>query len=403
MSLERLRQALDAFDEPACCEGSHRLAERLAIVLPDGDIGVADEPTFVPWLHAHAEAAPYGHGGETKLDGAVRNALRLRARGAVQVAGFDPSAVLGEIEAALSPRSHLVATLTDVIVYPIGGHFTPHRDTPLSPDLIGTLVVGLPIEHAGGGFEVDDGDEPRVVEWGGPVDPTLVRWVALFGDVDHAVHPVISGTRVTLVYALALSDRFRDDPAWYARVRALDAAARRLELPPGGPLMIACSRHVIGIDGEQPLGMHALRGADRDVAKVLASRGFAVAVRTCVVAREYNAAFDRPPTRFRPDGELYFARLARPLLEADIAAMVDCVVFENPWGGDGGGYLDDEFTTLEPYIVDTVPVDRWILRRRAAATFVRDVDFAGDGFLGNGATESFLYKLAALEVTTPSR
>jgi len=398
MSVERLRQALDAFDEPAACQGSHRLAGPLAIVLPDGEIGVADEPGFVAWLQAHAEAAPYGQGGETKLDGSVRNALRLVARGTAQVAGFDPAAVLGEIEAALSPRSQLIATLTDVLVYPVGGHFAPHRDTPLSSDLVGTLIVGLPIEHTGGGFEIDDGDEPRILEWGGPVDPTLVRWVALYGDVDHAVHPVTHGSRVTLVYALTLTDRFRDDPAWQARVRALDAAARLLELPPGGPLMIACSRHVIGIDGEQPLGLDALRGADRDLARVLASRGFAVAVRTCVVAREHDA-FERPSTWFRPAGELYFARLARPLLEADLAALVDCVVFENPWGGDGGGYMDDEFTTLEPYILDTVPADRWILRRRAATTFLREVDFAGDGYLGNGAVESYLYKLAALEIT----
>src|SRR5262249_6910956 len=147
---------------------------------------------------------------------------------------------------------HLVATLTDVIVYPVGGHFVPHRDTPGSPDLLGTLVVGLPIEHTGGGLEIDDSPEPRLLDWGGPIDPMVVRWVALFGDIDHAIHPVTSGTRVTLVYSLTYTDRFRNDPDWHARIRALDAAAKKLELPVGGPLMIACTRHVIGIDGEQP-------------------------------------------------------------------------------------------------------------------------------------------------------
>ncbi len=398
MSVERLRQALDAFDEPACCEGNYRLTERVAIVLPDGDLGVVDEPGFVPWLAAHAEPAPYGHGGETRTDSAVRNAMRLVARGAAQVAGFDPARVLDEIEATLSPRAHLVATLTDVIVYPVGGHFVPHRDTPLSRDLVGTLVVGLPIEHTGGALEIDDGSESRLVDWSGAPDPHVVRWVALFGDADHAVHPVTSGTRVTLVYALTASGTFRNDATWHARVRALDAAAKRLELPPGGPLMIACTRHVIGIDGEQPLDVSVLRGTDRDLAKVLASRGFHVVVRTCIVAREDWPRSDWP-ARFRAEGELFFARLARPLLEADVAALVDCVVFEAPWGGDGGGYEHDEYTSLEPFLAGTVPAHRWLFRRRAAATFLREVDFAGDGFLGNGATDTFLYKLAALEVT----
>jgi len=57
------------------------------------------------WLDEHAEDAPFGHGGETKRDIKVRNARRLIARGGVEIAGFDLALVLGEIEAALSPRS----------------------------------------------------------------------------------------------------------------------------------------------------------------------------------------------------------------------------------------------------------------------------------------------------------
>jgi hypothetical protein len=35
----------------------------------------------------------------------------------------------------------------------------------------------------------------------------------------------------------------------------------------------------------------------------------------------------------------------------------------------------------------------------AAATFLRAIDFADDGFIGNAAYETHVYKLAALEVT----
>jgi hypothetical protein len=40
-----------------------------------------------------------------------------------------------------------------------------------------------------------------------------------------------------------------------------------------------------------------------------------------------------------------------------------------------------------------------VIRRAAAATLLRAVDFADDGFVGNAAYEAYLYKLAAIEVT----
>jgi hypothetical protein len=401
MSLDGLRRALEALDEPTSCEGAVRLAERLAIMLPDGDMAAADDPGFVGWLVEHAEPAPFGHAGETKLDPAVRHAMRLVARGDARVSGFDPADVLGEIERALSPRTHLVATLTDVLVYPAGGHFARHKDTPRSPDLVGTLIVGLPIAHTGGAFHIDDGAKPHVVDWSGRVDPTLLRWVAVFSDVDHEIKPVGSGARVTLVYTLTLSDRVREDPAWAARVAALRASASRLQLPGFGPLMIACTRHVIAPDGEQPQGIETLRGTDREIADVLASHGFVVKVRTCVAARsrEYDPPDAPPRLRGPEESETFIARLARPLLDSDVAELLECVTFEaQPWG-DGGGYDDSEASSLAPYIVDTVPVQNWVIRRAAAATLLRAVDFADDGFVGNAAYEAYLYKLAAIEVT----
>src|SRR5580704_7976792 len=146
MSLDDLKNALDALDEPSACEGTTRLRGSLAIVLPDDDLGTVDDPIFVDWLLAHGEPAPFGQNSETKLDPAVRRGMRLVARGDARIDGFDPGHLLGEIEEVLSPRTHLAATLTDVLIYPVGGHFAKHKDTPQSADLIGTLIVGLPIE-----------------------------------------------------------------------------------------------------------------------------------------------------------------------------------------------------------------------------------------------------------------
>ena len=209
---DRLKAVLDGIHEAACCSGVCKVEERVAIALPDGDVSAADDAGFVEWLLAHAEPAPYGEGGETKLDKQVRHAQRLVARGKAEVHGFDPASLLDTIASTLSPGAALAAELTDVIVYPKGGKFARHKDTPRTADLVGTLVVGLPIAHTGGAFVVDDGGgSSQKFEWGKPTAAGTLPWVALFSDADHEIEPVKSGTRVTLVYALRRTDTARTD------------------------------------------------------------------------------------------------------------------------------------------------------------------------------------------------
>ena len=404
MSLEALKAALDELDEPTYCEGQVRLYEQLAIMLPDGDVGAVGDPGFVDWLVEHGEPAPFGHAGETRIDKQVRHAVRLVARGAATVSGFDPGEVLGDISRALCPHLQLEATLTDVLVYPTGGHFARHKDTPRAPNLLGTLVVEVPIEHTGGAFRVEDVLDTHVIDWSGPVDPFVVRWVAVFSDAEHEIEMVTSGNRVTLVYSLGLSDLFREDNTHRERIEEIQRIARGLELPEFRPLMIACTRHIIGLDSEQqPQGIGVLRGADYDIALALQHCGYDVKVRTCVAARSAEYDEDGAPPRFSSDTEIYFARLRHPLLDHDVAQLLAAVTFERePWG-DGGGFDGDEASTLAPFVLDTVPVEWWIVRRTAAATFLRATNFADDGYVGNAAFEAYLYKLAALEVTRKGR
>lgn len=293
MTIDALRAVLDGIDEPSCASGTAKPTERIAIELPDGDVGAVDDPRFVDWLLAHSELAPYGAGTVTKVDKKVRNAQRLLARDKVTVHGFDPSTILGEIEAALSPGAHLSARLTDVIVYPVGGKFERHKDTPRDLDLVGTLVVGLPIAYTGGAFVVDDGRSQQRFDWGKTAASKL-PWVALFTDVDHSIEPVKTGARVTLVYALHRTERARTDATWTARRAALAQACRSLA-PPRWPLMIACGRHAVAEPGtEQPQDITTLRGLDRDLAEVLAEAGYGVGVRACIAP---VANYDPEPCR----------------------------------------------------------------------------------------------------------
>jgi hypothetical protein len=394
MSYDELKAALEALPDPTHCEGKAKLSERLALQLPDGDVGALDDKMFVDWLVEHSEDAPFGHGGETKRDKKVRNAKRLVARGKVDVAGFDPASVLGEIEAVLSPRTHLDAKLVDVVVYEKGGQFAKHKDTPRTPNLVGTLVVGLPIQHEGGQFELSDGGEkPEVIDWSGKPEKGTVRWVALFSDVDHEVKPVKSGARVTLVYALTLSDRPRTDAARDKRLAKLTAAMSGVKLAHDKPLMIACTRLVI-TDGKQPESIDTLRGTDREIANAFAAGGFDVNVRACLVGSD-NAT---PLTN--NNGLWAITRLAKPIPQDVIDGMDYVVSFTDDASADED--YDFDATLLGEYVHDHVWMDNWIVRKRSAAMKIRECMYSETGYFGNEASDGLLYTLAAIEVT-PSK
>jgi len=357
MSTDALTAILESLPDPSFVDGMTKLDERFAIALPDGDVGALDDARFVDWLIEHSEDAPFGHGTETKRDKKVRDAKRLVARGKADVAGFDPAAVLDEIEGALSPRFHLDAKLEDVIVYPTGGQFARHKDTPRTANLVGTLVVGLPIAHEGGQFEITDVGKPHVIDWSGEPDRGVVRWVALFSDLDHAIKPVTSGARVTLVYSLSRSDRPRTDAARDQKLAKLRAAVGSVDIGRGAPLLIACTRQIV-TDGKQPQPIDSLRGTDREIADTFIEAGYDVASMDSVVSFTDSVESDE---------------------EYDEADMEACL--------------------LGKYVLDSVDADQWVIRKRAAAEVIYEGMYSETGYFGNEASIGHIYTLAALEVS----
>jgi hypothetical protein len=195
----------------------------------------------------------FGDGNQTRYDPNVRRASHVPAE-RLEIEGFslEESGILEEIQASLAPDADRIhAKLLKLNVYPEGGHFATHRDTPPTPPPgqihLGSLVVVLPTAHVGGNLSVKHRGEDKVYVFDGALVPErdwrtpqpegayelklvnyfisvssdlekrqqehiakikagitrpVLPWAAFYGDCEHTVAKVETGTRLSLAYQL---------------------------------------------------------------------------------------------------------------------------------------------------------------------------------------------------------
>ena len=154
-----------------------------------------------------AERAPYGKGPETVLDTSVRDCWQIDSS-KFHMGGRGWSESFKTIMAAVSdglgcPSERLDARPYKLLVYEPGGFFTAHRDTEKQAGMVGTLVVSLPAEGAGGELVVRHGDRESVIDMC-VSDPSMLSYAAFYADCTHETRPVRAGHRVALVFNLVL-------------------------------------------------------------------------------------------------------------------------------------------------------------------------------------------------------
>jgi hypothetical protein len=93
----------------------------------------------------------------------------------------------------LWPINEVWVNENKMIIDQTGGYAVQHCDTVHNYCHMGTVVVILNAEYTGGELEMTHGRRSEVVT--GPNN-----WVAMYGDCLHKIHPVTSGTRVSLIY-----------------------------------------------------------------------------------------------------------------------------------------------------------------------------------------------------------
>lgn len=218
VALENLRLAIHGVTAPFSCAGTFVPDKPVELVFKDRSRFAVvrakdafDQTNTMKPLFDHCKPAPFGDGKKTRYDRRVRDALQLKAEeGGFRVENFDPESagILQTIRRELLPHdpNSILAELYTVNVYTNGGHFAPHKDTPRGNDMFGTLVVCLPSQFTSGTFVLSHRGVVQEFDWGRAIqsqkEPNQLHWAAFFGDVDHRIDTVWSGTRVTLTYLL---------------------------------------------------------------------------------------------------------------------------------------------------------------------------------------------------------
>ncbi len=155
-----------------------------------------------------AERAPYGKGPETVLDTSVRDCWQIdSSEFGVSGQGWTESfkTIMAKVSEGLGcPAERLDARPYKLLVYEPGGFFTAHRDTEKEVGMVGTLVVSLPTEGAGGELVVRHGGRESVIDMC-VSDPSVLSFAAFYADCTHETRPVLEGHRVALVFNLVLS------------------------------------------------------------------------------------------------------------------------------------------------------------------------------------------------------
>ena len=272
-----LEELLQSIDRPGdfCAHG------RLFAPMPQLEVDGAGPLSFpvpeaqVRALIAVAERAPYGKGPDTLVDTSVRDCWQIDST-RVRLSGKAwPDTLAKILDAAAAglgcPSDRLEARLYKLLVYEMGGFFSPHRDTEKADGMIATLSISLPTMGDGGELIVRHRDREFTVDMNAG-EPSEIAFAAFYADCTHETRPVVEGHRLSLVFNLCAraddSDTPREAPDYSEQV---DEIARRLvawrDAEDGADKLVWLLEHEYSQAG---LSVDALKNADAALAKTLA-------------------------------------------------------------------------------------------------------------------------------------
>jgi predicted 2-oxoglutarate/Fe(II)-dependent dioxygenase YbiX len=215
------------------------------------------------------QQARFGRGEQTLTDSDVRDTWEIPKH--LVRAQWDDAmlkVVLATMkeELGLPNGSVLTADLHSLLVYEPSQFFLAHQDSEKDDSMVGTLVVTLPSNYAGGELMVGHNEEWKSYRG----SKTVLSLVAFYADCQHEVLKVKSGYRITLTYNLLLhGDTTRPDGDEGTVAELADLLGEHFGTPVpryyGGPAAEPPNRLVYLLDHEytpRGLSWRRLKGAD---------------------------------------------------------------------------------------------------------------------------------------------
>ncbi|KAH0834268.1 hypothetical protein J3R83DRAFT_11624 [Lanmaoa asiatica] len=152
--------------------------------------------------------ATFGRNDEDVYDESYRKAWKMDGGDYITGFNLDDTDIMDTVKSKLlgDDQRQVEAELYKLNVYSQGSFFKPHKDTPRSDRMFGSLVVLFPTPHEGGMFALRHRGEESEIDLSvmiskAPQTPS-VGFVAFFSDIDHEVLEITSGYRVALTYNL---------------------------------------------------------------------------------------------------------------------------------------------------------------------------------------------------------
>ncbi|CAL1709142.1 unnamed protein product [Somion occarium] len=215
-TIEQLESIKAAFvNKPPYCSGTLRLPPD-CYVLYFGKEKISHRLDFanvddeiLKKLAETCDVATFGLNKKDVLDESYRKAGKLDSKFFAPKLDFDSSGLREIIRDDLlegpKAKENIRAELYKLNVYGPGSFFKPHKDTPRSKNMFGSLVLIYPTIHEGGSLIIRDGDSEWCFDSARAVNDTKepeIGYVIFYSDVEHEVAEVISGYRVTITYIL---------------------------------------------------------------------------------------------------------------------------------------------------------------------------------------------------------
>ncbi|KAF8836391.1 hypothetical protein BDN67DRAFT_334889 [Paxillus ammoniavirescens] len=246
------------------------------------------------------QPAMFGRNEEDVYDESYRKAWKMDESDFMT--NFNPQkaglvdAIRSELLGRADEKRPINLELYKLNVYGKGSFFKPHKDTPRSERMFGSLVVIFPAPHEGGNFILRHGGEEWKLESAQTISTAAqsppIGYIAFFSDVEHEVMEVTSGYRVTLTYNLYFAETeplpLISTPSPQEdsfRIAIADLVANPAVLPGGGYLGF-------GLQHQYPVSRQmsveslrtCLKGQDAVIARVLDSLSLKWHLRMCYCA-----------------------------------------------------------------------------------------------------------------------